>query len=64
LLGLTAQTSCTAWSASTVVLNQATVGHYMETFSGKWFPRLFNGQGAMVLVTDGGCAHDLHPHIC
>ena len=38
-----------------MVLNQATVGHYMETFSGKWFPQLFGGRGGMVLVTDGLC---------
>jgi hypothetical protein len=50
------------WSDSTMVLNQATVGHYMETFSGKWFPRLFgSGGGGMVLVTDGGANNTLAP---
>ena len=50
------------WSNSTMVLNQATVGHYMETFSGKWFPRLFGDRGGgMVLVTDGGANNTLAP---
>ena len=50
------------WSNSTMVLNQATVGHYMETFSGKWFPRLFGSRGGgMVLVTDGGANNTLAP---
>ena len=50
------------WSNSTMVLNQATVGHYMETFSGKWFPRLFGSAGGgMVLVTDGGPNNTLAP---
>lgn len=50
------------WSNSTMVLNQATVGHYMETFSGKWFPRLFGDRGGgMVLVTDGGANSTLAP---
>ena len=44
-----------------MVLDQATVGHYMETFSGKWFPQLFGGKGGMVLVTDGGANNTLAP---
>ena len=38
------------WSTSSVVLTRTGT---LETFAGKWFPRLNGGQGAMVLITDG-----------
>ena len=53
------------WGPSALVLS-ATLqpGHEpAETIAGKFFPSLLGGQGAMVLVTDGGPGGALHAYL-
>ena len=49
-----------SWSQSTIAISRH---GGMETFAGKWFPSLGGGQGAMVLITDGGPGGSLTPFI-
>ena len=53
------------WGPSTLVLSQKLQpGHNpAETIAGKFFPSLYNGQGAMVLITDGGPGFALHAYL-
>jgi hypothetical protein len=53
------------WSKSSLVLSAAQQpGHSpTETIAGKFFPSLFDGKGAMALITDGGPGNALHAYL-
>jgi hypothetical protein len=53
------------WGNSTLVLStKLQPGHSpAESIAGKFFPSLFDGKGAMVLITDGGPGGSLHAYL-